>query len=223
MEWSRQELDASVKAYINMRKLEQSGEKFTKQKFYDDLSNQFGRTPTSIKYRMRNISYVYSSLGRSLVKGLTPLKNIGSNILPIIEELILENENISADLQVTFDERVNKIRKSKPVELPIGKEKPSRRTSKSTTYERDHQVVAWLLENSKGICEGCERQAPFIKADENFYLEVHHLRRLADGGSDTFSNAIAVCPNCHRELHYGLRRGEVLDNLYRKINRLKKE
>ncbi|WP_147195697.1 HNH endonuclease [Rummeliibacillus stabekisii] len=34
-------------------------------------------------------------------------------------------------------------------------------------------------------------------------LEVHHIKRLADGEEDTVENAIAVCPNCHRELHFG--------------------
>jgi 5-methylcytosine-specific restriction protein A len=29
------------------------------------------------------------------------------------------------------------------------------------------------------------------------------MRTLADGGSDTVTNAIAVCSNCHMELHDG--------------------
>ncbi|MGH8437576.1 MAG: HNH endonuclease [Pseudomonas sp.] len=33
--------------------------------------------------------------------------------------------------------------------------------------------------------------------------EVHHKVRLADGGLDTVENAIAVCPNCHRQAHFG--------------------
>ena len=43
---------------------------------------------------------------------------------------------------------------------------------------------------------------PFLKINGARYLEVHHLKRLADGGSDTIENAVAVCPNCHRELHF---------------------
>ena len=54
-----------------------------------------------------------------------------------------------------------------------------------------------------GNCESCKKPAPFVKPGGDFYLEVHHLRRLVDGGSDTVTNAVAVCPNCHRELHYG--------------------
>ncbi|HHZ90859.1 TPA: HNH endonuclease [Candidatus Poribacteria bacterium] len=35
--------------------------------------------------------------------------------------------------------------------------------------------------------------------DEAAYLEIHHLRQLAAGGSDTIQNAVVVCPNCHPE------------------------
>jgi predicted HNH restriction endonuclease len=29
------------------------------------------------------------------------------------------------------------------------------------------------------------------------YLEIHHIRPLADGGADHPLNVAAVCPNCH--------------------------
>ncbi|WP_256325004.1 HNH endonuclease signature motif containing protein [Nitrosomonas sp. Nm132] len=41
------------------------------------------------------------------------------------------------------------------------------------------------------------------KHDGSPYLEVHHKIPLAFGGEDTVVNAIALCPNCHREAHYG--------------------
>ncbi|HVG57635.1 MAG TPA: HNH endonuclease [Hyalangium sp.] len=34
------------------------------------------------------------------------------------------------------------------------------------------------------------------------YLEVHHKKFLARGGVDTVKNARALCPNCHRKVHY---------------------
>ena len=27
------------------------------------------------------------------------------------------------------------------------------------------------------------------------------MKRLADGGSDTMDNVVALCPNCHRKVH----------------------
>lgn len=70
-------------------------------------------------------------------------------------------------------------------------------------YIRDHYVVVEVLERANGICEKCNRTAPFNRKDGTPYLEVHHEIWLKNGGEDTIENAIAVCPNCHRALHFG--------------------
>ena len=33
------------------------------------------------------------------------------------------------------------------------------------------------------------------------YLEEHHVKQLADGGTDSMDNVVAICPNCHRRMH----------------------
>ncbi|MQA57643.1 hypothetical protein GDH07_30415 [Pseudomonas sp. MC042] len=71
------------------------------------------------------------------------------------------------------------------------------------TFRRNPDVVAEVLLRAKGACEGCRLPAPFQRPDGSLYLEVHHITRLADGGHDTVENALALCPNCHRERHYG--------------------
>ncbi len=61
-----------------------------------------------------------------------------------------------------------------------------------------------MLNRANGICEKCKQKAPFIRKKDNTpYLEVHHKQQLSEGGDDSVENAIAVCPNCHRELHFG--------------------
>jgi hypothetical protein len=71
-------------------------------------------------------------------------------------------------------------------------------------YVRNHYVVAEVLERAAGTCEGCSQPAPFLRSrDGEPYLEVHHRNFLADGGEDTVENAIALCPNCHRQAHFG--------------------
>lgn len=86
--------------------------------------------------------------------------------------------------------------------------KPKKPTFKTTIrFEpvRSGLVIAEVLEKSKGICGGCNLPAPFSRLlSGKPYLEVHHLIRLADDGDDTVENAIALCPNCHRQEHFGL-------------------
>lgn len=83
---------------------------------------------------------------------------------------------------------------------------PSKTVVTTMVYERNPHIVVEVLNRANGICENCNKLAPFIReSDGTPYLEVHHIIRLADGGEDSLENTIAVCPNCHRELHYGVK------------------
>ena len=74
----------------------------------------------------------------------------------------------------------------------------------SVAYRRNPDVIVEVLNHAKGKCERCKSDAPFIRAKDNTpYLEIHHWDPLAEGGEDTVENAMALCPNCHRELHFG--------------------
>jgi len=88
--------------------------------------------------------------------------------------------------------------------LLISSKKPKTRSVLTVIYERNPDVVAEVLKLAKGFCGICKKSAPFNRRkNKTPYLEVHHKTRLADGGDDTIENAVALCPNCHREEHYG--------------------
>ena len=75
----------------------------------------------------------------------------------------------------------------------------------SYAYSRNQFVRELALRRANGSCEriDCPNPAPFQRIDGRTFLEVHHTVPLAEGGPDTIENAIALCPNCHREAHYG--------------------
>ena len=81
---------------------------------------------------------------------------------------------------------------------------PERITIVSKIYKRNPAVVIATLRRANGYCEKCGCKAPFNrKSDNTPYLEVHHKIPLSNGGLDDLENTIAVCPNCHREFHFG--------------------
>tara|TARA_B100000886_G_scaffold339916_1_gene306934 strand:+ start:154 stop:447 length:294 start_codon:yes stop_codon:yes gene_type:complete len=86
--WSDAELEASVRSYLEMKDKELKGIKFTKVDYYRDLSKKFGRSEKSFEYRMQNISFVFSQLGRERLAGLKPAKNVGSHVFGKIDEII---------------------------------------------------------------------------------------------------------------------------------------
>lgn len=74
---------------------------------------------------------------------------------------------------------------------------------KRDVYLRSECVRVYVLRRASGSCEGCGSKAPFLATDERPYLETHHIRRVADRGPDHPRWVIALCPNCHRRVHYG--------------------
>lgn len=106
---------------------------------------------------------------------------------------------------------------------PMGNATPKKSVLTSEAFERDPAVRAWVLRAAKGICELCLGEAPFVKEDGVPYLEVHHLRPLAEGGKDITENTVALCPNCHRRMHYGAERLALRAELFERIERLTRD
>ncbi|WP_230954793.1 HNH endonuclease signature motif containing protein [Burkholderia gladioli] len=220
--WSREELSASVKAYLEMQLLDRNGAPFKKQTYYSELGTRFGRTTKSFEYRMQNISYVLALMGRDWLTGLKPAKNVGANVAAQIEEMIAEFEGRTITPVAAFEIAVRENVSKKDLALPRGNERPTTFTASVTQYQRDAIVKAWVLREADGICECCHQEAPFTGPDGRPYLEVHHVKKLAEQGADSIDNAVAVCPNCHRELHYGQSAKTLADDLYGKIPRLRR-
>ncbi len=104
---------------------------------------------------------------------------------------------------------------------PMGQALVGFRLQQVKRFQRSVPVSAWVWSYAQGRCAACNRDAPFLDEDGVPFLEVHHLKPLAEGGPDTPDNAIAVCPNCHRELHYGQNAIALRRKLVRSITRLK--
>jgi hypothetical protein len=89
----------------------------------------------------------------------------------------------------------------------LGADAPDRIMSEVWTYSRDSRVREAVLRRADGRCEFCG-QLGFMKPDATRYLESHHVIALANDGEDRLTNVIALCPNDHREAHFGERRDD---------------
>ena len=230
-DWSEAELDAAVAAYLEMLAQEQSGQPYNKAATNRDLREGVlsGRSRGSVEFRMANISAVLRDQGRQWIKGYQPRANVGSAVAErILASLRRNGAPTVTDLEPEDDEgrlgeKVRKIRKVGTSQRPAGQLTPEKNYRSQSGYKRDPQVKAWTLEKAKGICELCDGPAPFLDMDGFPFLEVHHVKHLARGGSDTPTNAVALCPNCHRRCHDSKDREEMADSLLAKIGRLIRE
>lgn len=104
---------------------------------------------------------------------------------------------------------------------PVGNISPERSVVAATTsVKRDPAVVAWIQNNANGKCELCMQTAPFLTKGNRPYLEVHHVITLANGGPDTVYNTVALCPNCHRAMHFSNDQAVLIDRIYAQVVRL---
>jgi 5-methylcytosine-specific restriction protein A len=107
-------------------------------------------------------------------------------------------------------------------ELALQKASPSASASERRTNvrRRSEAIRAYVLKRAKGVCEGCNKEAPFVTFQGWPYLESHHVSRVSDGGPDHPRWAIALCPNCHRRVHHGQNGEEYNARLIRRLGEI---
>ncbi len=114
-------------------------------------------------------------------------------------------EKLNYDLEQDITKSKNGHPEERKARLEGAAKLPEKIQIVSIGYRRNPDVITEVLVRANGVCERCKNKAPFTrKKDKTPYLEVHHKEMLSIGGEDTIENAIALCPNCHREQHFGL-------------------
>lgn len=98
-------------------------------------------------------------------------------------------------------------------------QQPERREVSGQVFVRSAVVRNNVLIRANGKCEWCGEPG-FLMADGGIYLETHHVDSLCDGGADTESNVVALCPNHHREAHHGAMRDKMRTDLLAKLQSL---
>lgn len=117
------------------------------------------------------------------------------------EDLVIATDNVDDD---EYDD------------VPIS-EKEKREIN---SYKRNRQIVKQALENSNYQCDIDNKHITFITKNNKPYMEAHHLIPLSTQGLfnttglDSVANVVCLCPNCHRNLHYGKDIKPMLEKLF---------
>lgn len=227
--WSPAEIEAAVDAYAAVFERRSRGEAVPLRPVFEALASQHGRSTSAYQYRFRNISHVLAVMGLAWLPGQPPAEHVGptaeATIRQVIEAKNYFEENLAEPTAdpAQLERRTRALLRRGVPHMPFGRKAPPRVTATVERFVRDPTVKAAVLEAAAGHCECCGLPAPFLMEDGTPFLEVHHVKWLAQGGSDTVSNAAAVCPNCHRRFHYGNDAGELVNRLYTKVERLRRE
>jgi 5-methylcytosine-specific restriction endonuclease McrA len=131
------------------------------------------------------------NIRRMIIFELAPLQEFVENETSSEEISLVQNQIDTLPLR---DLRAKALAASATGRNPIER--------KQDYYYRSQAIKFYALKRARGLCEGCQQPAPFKTPDGKPYLEVHHIRRLSDGGPDDPRWVVAICPNCHRRAHY---------------------
>lgn len=96
-----------------------------------------------------------------------------------------------------------------------------KRETIATVYDRNPQIRRFVLTRAKGHCEWCGEKG-FESSSGSIYLETHHIQPLSEDGGDTVNNVIALCPNHHRESHFGINSEQFRKEMLKRVSQLNK-
>lgn len=95
----------------------------------------------------------------------------------------------------------SRLRKLKDELKDFDRQHPKSKMTEVEVIQRSSIVANIVKERAAGVCQLCNKPAPFYNKSGEAYLECHHVKWIARGGADEVYNAVALCPNCHRKMH----------------------
>lgn len=114
-----------------------------------------------------------------------------------LNSLIGEDSVIVSELDISNNEKLkNLYNKMQSID-----NKPYTKSVVLNQFIRNEYIREYTKIRANGICELCDKLAPFIDVYGVPFLETHHVVFLSKGGDDTIDNVVALCPNCHRKIH----------------------
>ena len=125
-----------------------------------------------------------------------PLKLKGNKRPPVLKKELIESKEETVRKKVhklSFEELEEQAKYSPP--------EGGKREVTQVVTERSPVILEMAKRKANGICQLCNRPAPFHTRAGDPFLETHHIVSLADGGPDIIENVVALCPNCHRKMH----------------------
>lgn len=157
------------------------------EKFFSDFFNLSSN-------KIKNILNQLEKIGIIIINNY----DFSEEIYTIIPEYILKPEEIISEisnLEYTYQNNKKDI------------------INQKANYERDLKLVDLSYQLSKSMCSVDPKHKTFTSKNKSLpFLEAHHFIPLSYSSNDEkikqlklddISNIFSICPNCHRQIHYG--------------------
>ena len=163
-------------------------------------------------YLFESSNGIYTYRGEVFLSGvpyqsIKPDKNGLDRKVWIFPLSLIDDKGVTKEYVDKYEEEnKKKVKKLSLDELKVqavksGSKTSSYRTTTTNQYTRNQSIARYTKLSANGVCELCEKPAPFNDKDGEPYLESHHVVWLERGGADSLDNTVALCPNCHKKMH----------------------
>lgn len=140
--------------------------------------------------------------------------SVKKRILDPVRWAVKKYDVLSGDIVVRRGEEITTFVDQFSIVPPDGH--GNRREVKGSVIIRDAAVRNYVLNRAVGKCEICGAEG-FKVTNGRIYLETHHIVPLSENGPDSVVNMGALCPNHHREIHYGIESDRLKTDLLFKV------
>lgn len=200
---------SSILPYIDMVKLTENVKAFKGKTPINTIQAELqfacGQSPNFIKHDTFYGSFYDNKKWRG---GWALLRN-KKHLINSFKDNYSNSTNIIRDL--TF-EKIKKINEEN--KKSISDPKISISTVELHKRSRNSKLKEYVLQEFDGSCSNCGKDKTFIsKAKESQYFEVHHIQEFNGEWNDTLENMAPLCPQCHKEAHFGKYKEEIYNKL----------
>jgi len=142
-----------------------------------------------------------------------------------LRDFCTDENRISMENDLQEIEEINRIgvEVEVPDYTPVPKPVPQIiQTQAGLSYARDRRVAINAMARANHHCEINSDHPSFIRRGTDvMYVEPHHLIPMSaqvefNHSLDVEANIVALCSNCHNEIHYGKNTKKIIEDLYLK-------
>jgi|GEM_PF-852023 len=182
------------------------------------IEKSLSQDPNKKEIAIRKISDLQNPVSIDRVRQIKPFDNKLSNAKLNTTAIPLTDDEYNLLMSILHDAFLdvydNVDSDLNSVDMPIKealKLRPAKQTSNSTAWIRDSRISKAALKHANYICEFAtqsDNHESFIaNCTKENYVEAHHLIPMKEQENfkhslDNARNIVALCPNCHRMIHY---------------------
>lgn len=155
------------------------------KRYQDDLISDYSFLDNYYKADALNHFLVAVYQGQELILDYQQIETFENGL----EQNEIEHRTELDSNDIYKEDLLNKI-------IDCENDKSEKVTINGKTYKRHNYLMVQIKKYRDYTCQFCSTKIP--KSNGDYYIEACHIKAKSEGGKDSLSNILILCPNCHK-------------------------